>query len=1068
MSTPRYSYAIFSGDGVKTTFPIPFDYIAVEHLKVDPHRTFTVDEANEEIVFVSAPDTEFKLYRETPREDRTDQALFYREEETADRLGMSLDELSVSQEVTIASVRADMGAIEIASHERARALVGEEASVRVTETGALAERLLVVEAATAGTLDGIEAFVEAKVAEEVQALVDEDTAIAGRVATVESTIGNATTGLANAHSRITTEETTRATADTTLGNRATALESTVNHGATGVAAAHSRITSEETTRANADTTNATAITTVSSQVNHATTGLPAAHAAVSTEASTRASAITDIKNRIDARYVLKVIAGNIVTGMTVVSSSGADGDVSEIAFQADKFKITNGSTNVVPFSISGSEVTLGGTNVKVSAKEFRHGDFFTKTDDSIDFAGQTVSTWGGNSSVPGEWTTNIRGYGGIFGTSFLTQKQANKAYEAFRLNGGILTWGDGTNNTDTNLYRSAADTLKTDDNLVVNGNLTVNGTFGGAGANGVSSITGTANQVIASASTGAVTLSLPQSIHTAANPTFNNATLNGGYLYLGADTNLYRWAANHLRTDGRLDVAGSGLYVAGWAYTCGTHYFGAEGDTVLYRAFANRLKTDDDFECASTLITYNGLISNTLFFGGAADTSLSRYAAGVLKTPARFDVGTDLYVSGSTLMWNSLEMRGDVIGKCRIAMISTVASGKQYDLYNDLFGAGTWGIYNRTDSTYPFGINTDGKLFIGGTDVTLYRGAADVLQTDDRLVVSGAGYATGTSGVTIAKYGSSGYIQAPDSSYFDVWNSATATIARFKNDRTTELFGSLTIGAGDQYGSFIHYKSHGDYSAMILPAGANGGSTGDAGLYMWISEPSMSWTGAGIGRNVRNNGSPRTRINTGLTAQMINFREDTVIAFDVWNVAGTQYTPFFMHESGVWANTTLYFGGGAGHSDTNLYRSAANELTTDDTFRALGDGCRLANHKFAGSGVEISVHATGNRYAVLDLTGDDTYTPSTGGAGLRLLRDATGANAKSQILHRGTGALDIATVHSADIDFWTANSKRMQLQSNGNLVVNGIASTVGKVRNIEVSTSAPSGGVDGDVWLQYV
>lgn len=46
-------------------------------------------------------------------------------------------------------------------------------------------------------------------------------------------------------------------------------------------------------------------------------------------------------------------------------------------------------------------------------------------------------------------------------------------------------------------------------------------------AAGVSSITGTANQIIASASTGAVTLSLPQSIATTSTPTFQRLTLSG-------------------------------------------------------------------------------------------------------------------------------------------------------------------------------------------------------------------------------------------------------------------------------------------------------------------------------------------------------------------------------------------------------------------------------------------------------------------------------------------------------------------------------------------------------------
>lgn len=49
---------------------------------------------------------------------------------------------------------------------------------------------------------------------------------------------------------------------------------------------------------------------------------------------------------------------------------------------------------------------------------------------------------------------------------------------------------------------------------------------GASGAAGVDSITGTANQVIASASTGAVTLSLPQSIATTSAVTFGNLTFS--------------------------------------------------------------------------------------------------------------------------------------------------------------------------------------------------------------------------------------------------------------------------------------------------------------------------------------------------------------------------------------------------------------------------------------------------------------------------------------------------------------------------------------------------------------
>lgn len=52
-------------------------------------------------------------------------------------------------------------------------------------------------------------------------------------------------------------------------------------------------------------------------------------------------------------------------------------------------------------------------------------------------------------------------------------------------------------------------------------------------SSGVASITGTANQVIASAATGAVILSLPQDIHTGATPTFAGMTINGNMTITG-------------------------------------------------------------------------------------------------------------------------------------------------------------------------------------------------------------------------------------------------------------------------------------------------------------------------------------------------------------------------------------------------------------------------------------------------------------------------------------------------------------------------------------------------------
>ena len=76
----------------------------------------------------------------------------------------------------------------------------------------------------------------------------------------------------------------------------------------------------------------------------------------------------------------------------------------------------------------------------------------------------------------------------------------------------------------------------------------------------VTSITGTANQVIRSASVGGVTLSLPQDIHTAATPTFAGLTLIGNAILSSAGTtslflkadNAYAW--NIQATTGSADL----------------------------------------------------------------------------------------------------------------------------------------------------------------------------------------------------------------------------------------------------------------------------------------------------------------------------------------------------------------------------------------------------------------------------------------------------------------------------------------------------------------------------------
>ncbi len=241
---------------------------------------------------------------------------------------------------------------------------------------------------------------------------------ASEITALESTINNSSTGLAAAHSAISTEATTRATADTALATDITNLTSTVGSNT-------SAISTEQTTRANADTALATDITNLTSTVGtntsaiatEATTRANADTAlstlitnltstvsgntsAISTEATTRANAdsanatsisnlsstvgttnsnvstlqtsVSNLEGDADAMFVIQVAtesngsksAAGMVIGSNASSGSGAQ---SYVQFQADKFAVWSGSASIAPFIISGGVVYIDDARIKDGA-----------------------------------------------------------------------------------------------------------------------------------------------------------------------------------------------------------------------------------------------------------------------------------------------------------------------------------------------------------------------------------------------------------------------------------------------------------------------------------------------------------------------------------------------------------------------------------------------------------------------------------------------------------------------------------------------------------------------------
>jgi hypothetical protein len=96
---------------------------------------------------------------------------------------------------------------------------------------------------------------------------------------------------------------------------------------------------------------------------------------------------------------------------------------------------------------------------------------------------------------------------------------------------------------------------------------------------------------------------------------------------------------------------------------------------------------------------------------------------------------------------------------------------------------------------------------------------------------------------------------------------------------------------------------------------------------------------------------------------------------------------------------------------------------------------RISTHLFDYRNIEVHNYGTGNRYAYIDLHGDDFYTDY----GLRLIRYDTGQDALSRLHHRGTGSLQILTQDVAPIDFLTTNSQRMRITASGNIGIGTIS-----------------------------
>lgn len=509
---------------------------------------------------------------------------------------------------------------------------------------------------------------------------------------------------------------------------------------------------------------------------------------------------------------------------------------------------------------------------------------------------------------------------------------------------GIITWGSGTGAaTDVSLYRTAAAILRTGESFQIDDYLGV----------GI-------------APTNKARITLPLGTTDADGIAWGES---------GTICTLYRSAADTLKTDDEFVIGNAGgkdtltIGVPATGTLPGITFTDSVAGVVeLYKSGANMLSLDDEF-----IVNYAG---------GRNTMTIGTNGVGV-ETGITFRTENDgdatLYQNGS----NSLKTDGSFYVSATLTAVSSVTTNGQFKMDEGTSSA-------------------DGLLW--GTDVNLYRSAANRLKTDDGFEI--AQYNTGWGdGIRLSR----------PSYYWDIVQGGSQQLIFGYN--STQQITFLTTGNEIRFGSNTAdvnlYRSaanilktddsffiastnklyFGDTSTYWYSPSSNQIATGDRVHFSYeTTNPSSSTYGVTFGGATA--GNPDTNLyrdGAGILATDNEFR--------IFNNGGVNTLVLGVSTAGT--NTGILFGGTAG--DTNLYRSGVSNLKTDDTFTATA-GLVTANRLTFDSG---TTNADGliwgtdtNLYRLTtnSLKTDDLFTATLGlKTSARLTFDAGTTNADGLI-----------------------------------------------------------------------
>ncbi|MBI2625015.1 MAG: hypothetical protein HYW70_01645, partial [Candidatus Nealsonbacteria bacterium] len=459
----------------------------------------------------------------------------------------------------------------------------------------------------------------------------------------------------------------------------------------------------------------------------------------------------------------------------------------------------------------GGAMEWGPGNADRDTNLYRSAANTLKTDDSFTVAGTNLIVTTGTILVSDLANSTTYGY--------RNKVTGDADYRYGILADGKQVWGDGTNTFDTNLYRSSANVLKTDDGFIAFASSTIVGDFS-AGASGVPTLFVDDGGNVGIATTSAVSkLTLYESGESTTQTNFTQALTNAGLnIVTDNNSNVFTPGVFWSTDDDNATKPKAGIYTkltSGGSYmyfgTSNNYATGITNDAIVIDPSGN---VGIASTTPSTALSVQGNIwgsGDVRFFGISATTTISGgliVGTNTLWAPAGGNVGIGTTGPGHPLNIHS-------------------ATGNYFPLSLTSAGLGTAGNwiglkFGFTDSTYQKGAifyegqdgDARGKMYFALDPDT---GSGNVVVADAKMTIDyngkvGIGTTTPAELLNIA--GGNLLIDSKASTTSFAWTDVMGSPASVNGIKSFAVYNGQ-IYAGDSAGNIWRYNGSNSWTDVM-------------------------------------------------------------------------------------------------------------------------------------------------------------------------------------------------------------------------------------------------------------